>query len=133
MAKGAPVSSGNVFLRLIRASSMNFPTYSATYNYLAEINEFRPVCVYFPPFLNRLPTNHQTSPKMAYNLLSNIILYFMKCTHFSYRYSYMSILCHHDFSNDLIRSLVLFDHPCSKWKCGHLNVKHYGIKIYVNG
>ena len=79
------------------------------------------------------PTVPSTKPsncaKMAYNLLSNMMLYFIKCTHFSYRYSYMSNIHQHNFSNDLIRSLIPFDHPFSK--CGHLKVTHYGIKIHM--
>ena len=70
-------------------------------------------------------------PKMAYNLPSKMMLYFMKCTHFSYRYAHMPILYHHDFSYDLIHSLIPFDHPLSK--CGHLNDTHCSPKIYVNG
>jgi len=69
--------------------------------------------------------------KMAYNLPSKMMLYFMKCTHFSHRYSYVSILYYTNFSYDLIHSLILFDHPYSK--CGHLNDTHCGPKIYVNG
>jgi mannosyltransferase OCH1-like enzyme len=91
-------------------------------------------CVFFTSPSTVPSTHHQNCTKMAYNLPSKMMLYFMKCTHFSYRYSYMHILYHHEFSNDLIHSLIpwyLFDHPFSK--CGHLNDTHCGIKIYVNG
>jgi len=89
------------------------------------------VSVYFPPLLQPPSTKPPKLRKMAYNLLLNMMLNFIKCTHFSYRYLHTSNLCHHNFSNDLIRSLIPFNHPFSK--CGHLNVTHYGIKIYVNG
>jgi len=70
-------------------------------------------CVYFSPLLQLwtqlcLPLNHQNCAKMAYNLPSKMMLYFMKCTHFSYRYSYIPILYHLNFSYDLIHSLILF-------------------------
>ena len=88
--------------------------------------------VYFSPLLQLcLPLNHQNRLKMAHNFPSKMMLYFMKCTHFSYTYSYMSILYHHNFSYDLIHSLILFDHPYSK--CGHLHDTHCGPKIYING
>jgi len=88
-------------------------------------------CV-FPTSPSTMPSTHQQNcTKMAYNLPSKMMLYFMKCTHFSYRYSITSILYHHEFSYDLIHSLMLFNHPYSK--CAHLNVTHYGLKIYVNG
>ena len=95
--------------------------------------------LYFPCFLCVFSTSPPTVPstkpsncaKMAYNLLSKMMLYFIKCTHFSYRYSYMSNIHQHNFSHDLIRSLMPFDHPFSK--CGHLNLTHCGPKIYVNG
>ena len=94
----------------------------------------------FPSFFCVFSTSPSTVPstqppknwlKMAYNLPSKMMLYFIKCAHFSYRYLYMSILYHHNFSYDLIHSLIPFDHPCSK--SGHLNDTHCGIKIYVNG
>ena len=88
-------------------------------------------CVFFTSLPTVPSTHQQNRPKMAYNLPSNMMLYFTKCTHFSYRYSYMHILQHHNFLYDLIHSLILFDHPCSK--CGHLNDTHCGPKIYVDG
>ena len=88
--------------------------------------------VYFSPLLQLcLPLNQQNWPKMAYNLPSKMMLSFMKFTHFSYGYSYIPILYHHEFVYHLIHSLILFYHPCSK--CGHLHDTHCGIKIYVNG
>ena len=98
----------------------------------ARTLEKRCFCLYFPPLLQLcLPPNHQNCAKVAHNLPSKMMLYFMKCTHFSYMYSYMSILYHSNFSYDLIHSLILFYHPFSK--CAHLNATHYGLKMYVNG
>ena len=90
----------------------------------------------FPSFsvcishLSTVPSTHQQNcTKMAYNLPQKMMLYFMKCTHFSYRYSITSILYHHEFSYDLIHSLMLFNHPYSK--CAYLNVTHYGLKYML--
>ena len=89
-------------------------------------------CVYFSTSPSTVPSTQPSKlHKMAYNLPSKMMLYFMKCTHFSHRYSYVSILYYTNFSYDLIHSLILFDHPFSK--CGHLNDTHCGPKIYVNG
>ena len=99
---------------------------------LQTITRFSLFFCVFPTSPSTVPSTHQQNcTKMAYNLPSKMMLYFMKCTHISYRYSITSILYHHEFSYDLIHSLMLFNHPYSK--CAHLNVTHYGLKIYVNG
>ena len=124
---------GHIYVRVYKISGAFIPRHRR-YAYASDHKT-----LYFPCFLCVFSTSPPTVPstkpsncaKMAYNLLSNMILYFIKCTHFSYRYSYMSNIHHHNFSYDLIYSLIPFDHPFSK--CGHLNVTHYGIKIYVNG
>ena len=124
---------GHIYVRVYKISGAFIPRHRR-YAYASDHKT-----LYFPCFFcvfftspSTVPSTHQQNcTKMAYNLPSKMILYFMKCTRFSYRYSYVSILYHINFSYDLIHSLILFDHPFSK--CAHLNVTHYGLKIYVNG
>jgi len=132
-AKNSYGNQKHIYVHVYKRSGAFTPRHRR-YAYASDhkLSIFPCFCVYFSPLLQLcLPLNYQNCTKMAYKLPSKMMLYFLKCTHLSYKYSYIPILYHLNFSYDLIDSLILFDHPCLK--CGHLNFTHYGIKIYVDG